>query len=82
MIINRKINWEEFDKRKLNEGGDLRYFSFKGWEIDFLVSEIKSLNPEINEIKVLRAILTCCESVKAPFPKLELYECVMKKLNN
>lgn len=82
MAVVREINWEEFDKQKRIENGDLRYFSFKDWEIDFLVKEIHLVRPEISEINVLRAILSCCETVKAPFPKIELYECVMKKLNN
>lgn len=82
MSVTKEINWEEFDRRKLSEGGDHRYFSFKDWEIDFLVSEIGFVHPEISEIKVLRAILSCCETIKSPFPKVELYQCVMDKLKN
>lgn len=79
-MVAREIDWEAFDKLKRVENGDPRYFSFKEWEIDFLVKELHVVNPEISEINVLRAILSCCETVKAPFPKIELYDCVMKKL--
>lgn len=80
MVVAKEINWEEFDRQKSVENGDPRYFSFKDWEIDFLVKELHIVNPEISEIKVLRAILFCCENVKGPFVKIELYESVMKKL--
>lgn len=76
----KQISWEEFDRRKEIEGGDKRYFSFQDWEIDFMVREIVLSQPEYNEIKVLRALLQCCETIPAPYPKNEFYRCVLKRL--
>lgn len=80
MITMSSICWKEFDVRKQTEGGDIRYFSFNEWEIDYLVERIREENPEFSEIRILRAILACCETIPAPHPKNEFYEYVLNKL--
>lgn len=74
------ICWKEFDIKKQQEGGDVRYFSFNEWEIDYLVEKIRMTNPEYSEIRILRAILACCETIPAPHPKNEFHEYVLNKL--
>lgn len=64
-----EINWEVFDLRKLAEDGDRQYFSFKDWEVDFLLQKIKELYPEYTEVNILRAILTLCKQTSAPHEK-------------
>lgn len=64
-----EINWEVFDLRKLAEDGDRQYFSFKDWEVDFLLLKIKELYPEYTEVNILRAILTMCKQTSAPHEK-------------
>lgn len=64
-----EINWEVFDLRKLAEDGDRQYFSFKDWEVDFLLQKIKELYPEYTEVNILRAILTMCKQTSAPHEK-------------
>ncbi|MEN9998642.1 MAG: hypothetical protein RI922_1632 [Bacteroidota bacterium] len=82
MVAMNTICWKEFDRKKQIEGGDVRYFSFNEWEIDFLVEKIRETNPEYSEIRILRAILSCCETIPAPHPKNEFYEYVLQKLIN
>lgn len=80
MITMSTICWKEFDIKKQQEGGDVRYFSFNEWEIDYLVEKIRMTNPEYSEIRILRAILACCETIPAPHPKNEFHEYVLIKL--
>jgi hypothetical protein len=81
VLTAQTISWEAFDLRKQQEGGDLRYFSFNEWEIDYLVALIRSVHPEYSEIRILRAILACCETIPAPHPKKEFYKYVVNKLS-
>jgi len=81
VIELKELNWDEFNHRKLLEDGDERYFSFRDWEIDYLVREISLVHPEYNEIRILRALLKCCETIPAPYPKNEFYRCVINRLN-
>lgn len=82
MSIKKNMNWEEFDKIKSKSNSDSRYFSFKDWEIEFLIKEINLSNPEFKEIEILRAILSSCETVQSPNLKIDFYQSVMDKLKN
>lgn len=82
MDSKKKVNWDEFNKVKVDSNSDTRYFSFKDWEIEFLVNEISSNHPEYDEIEILRAILACCESVQSPNLKLDFCQCVLDELKN
>jgi hypothetical protein len=74
------MNWEPFDERKKEEGGDSRYFSFSDWEIDFLVEELKDERRGIDEILVLRAILYCCKQLQIPFEREHFVQCLRERL--
>lgn len=80
MNSKKNLNWDEFDKLKLKSNSDIRYFSFKDWEIEFLVNEISLSSPEYKEIEILRAILYCCETIESPNLKIDFYQRVMEKL--
>lgn len=82
MIELKEIKWDDFDYRKKREGGDTRYFSFSDWEIDFIVGEMRQLYPQYNEVIILRALLKCCEAVQLPYPKEDLYQCVLNRLED
>lgn len=76
----KEINWEEYNFRKQLEGTDSRFFSFKQWEKEYLISRIVSNYPENSEQEVMTAISECWEAFPYAFPKMDFYKCVIKTI--
>ena len=76
------INWEVYDLRKMAEDSDRQYFSFKDWEVDFVIEKVKELHPKYTEVNILRAILTCCKRSASPHEKREFVKQIISVLDN
>lgn len=54
-------NWNDYDERKRNEGGDPSLFSCdEAWEVFYLAKKINVLLPEISTITILETIASGC----------------------
>ena len=73
------MEWEYFKQRKLIEKGRPDYFSFKQWEVDFMVDIIQYNHPEISSVEILQSIAEELSSVSSPVKSEVLYE---KLVNN
>lgn len=76
------INWEVYDLRKLAEDSDRQYFSFKDWEVDFVIEKVRDIHPEYSEVSILRAILTCCKHSTSPHEKRAFVKQIISVLEN
>lgn len=76
------INWEVYDLRKMAENSDRQYFSFKDWEVDFVIEKVREIHPEYTEVNILRAILTCCKRSSSPHEKKEFVKQIVSVLEN
>jgi hypothetical protein len=74
-------DWADYDDRK-KKGEDARYFSCtEPWEVEYLARKIQGIYPTFMSDKIKVAIRSCCESVKAPRPRKEMVECVLRRLS-
>ena len=50
------MDWGYFKQRKIEEKGKPDYFSFKKWEVDFMVDIIKYNHPDLCSVEILKQI--------------------------
>lgn len=75
-------NWKEYDNKKIRDSRDRKFFACsESWEVEYLKNLIKSKHSRFSEVQILNAIKNCCETNKAPHPRREFTECVLKKLS-
>jgi hypothetical protein len=81
MSLQRVLEkWEDYDNRKL-KSGDSRYFACtETWEVDYLVSKIIQVYTYLTREKIKMAIGHCCAVNKAPHPRKQFVECVLRRL--
>lgn len=75
-------NWEEYERRKKQNGQDPGYFSCdEAWEIWFLKKKVLSAYPNLDQIMVLEAIGECCRNITVPVPRNKFIERLLLLLN-
>jgi hypothetical protein len=78
---NIQIDWEDFDNRAIRDNRDRSKFSCdEPWEVKYLVESMLKQLPGREESSIRRAIGDCCKECKAPHPREEFVQCVLKKL--
>ena len=74
-------DWEDYDNRKIRGNVDRSKFSCEEpWEVDYLIAKIRRDYPSHTEQQVRNAITSCCATVRAPRPRKDFVECVLKRL--
>jgi hypothetical protein len=75
------MEWDYFKQRKLTEHGKPDYFSFKAWEIDFMVEIIRVNYPTIKSVEILNQIDEELSGLSGPVKSVALYEKLVNQLN-
>lgn len=76
------MDWGYFKQRKIEEKGKPDYFSFKNWEVDFMVDIIKFNHPSACAVEILNLIAEELNELKTPIKSDELYSKVVNQLFN
>jgi hypothetical protein len=77
----KEENWTDYDDKKIKDSRDRKFFACSEfWEVDYLKNLIKRKHSRFSEEQILNAIKNCCATNKAPHPRKEFTECVIKKL--
>lgn len=75
-------NWEEYERRKKQNGQDPGYFSCdEAWEVWYLKKKILSIYTYLGQMTVLEAIGECCRNVTTPVPRDKFIERLFLLLN-
>lgn len=73
-------DWSDYDDRK-KKRTDAQFFSCEeSWEREYLVRKIRKVYPQYSEAAITAAISACCLEVRAPRPRKNFVECVMRRL--
>lgn len=75
------MDWGYFRQRKIEEKGKPDYFSFKKWEVDFMVDIIKFNHPSACSVEILKQIAEELNELKNPIKSDELYSKLVNHLN-
>jgi hypothetical protein len=67
------MDWGYFKQRKIEEKGKPDYFSFKKWEVDFMVDIIKYNHPALCSVEILQKIAEELNELNTPIKSVELY---------
>jgi hypothetical protein len=77
----KEEHWKDYDNKKIKDFRDSKFFACsESWEVNYLKNLIKEKHSKFSEDQILKAIKNCCETNKAPHPRKEFTECVLKKL--
>lgn len=80
-ILNE--DWSEYDNRKIRDGRDKSKVSCEEtWEINYIVTKLRRHFPDKADMAIKAAMSECCQSIKAPRPRVVLMECVTKRLSS
>lgn len=74
------MDWGYFKQRKIEEKGKPDYFSFKNWEVDFMVDIIKFNHPSVCSVEILKLIAEELSELNSPIKSDELYSKLVKHL--
>ncbi|GEP95902.1 hypothetical protein CCY01nite_21620 [Chitinophaga cymbidii] len=75
-------DWSDYDNRRIRDGRDRSKFSCEEqWEVDYLVNKLRRYFPSKTDSAIRNAISSCCTTVRAPRPRQEFVECVVRRLN-
>jgi hypothetical protein len=76
-----KQEWNEYDDRKLKDNRDRSKFACEEpWEVNYLVNKIKKTYHDYTEPEIRVAITECCLIIRAPHPRKDFVDCVMRRL--
>jgi hypothetical protein len=75
------MDWGYFKQRKIEEKGKPDYFSFKNWEVDFMVDIIRFNHPGACTVEILKQIAEELNELKTPIKSDELYSKLVNHLN-
>lgn len=74
------MDWEYFKQRKIEEKGKPDYFSFKKWEVDFMVQIIQFNHPGACSVEILKQIAEELNELNSPIKSDDLYSKLVNHL--
>ena len=74
------MDWEYFKQRKIEEKGKPDYFSFKKWEVDFMVNIIQFNHPGTSSVDILKQIAEELNVLSSPIKSDDLYSKLVSHL--
>jgi hypothetical protein len=76
-------NWDAYEVKKKESGGDPAFFSCnEAWELFYLGEKVQQIRPDLELLTILEVIEKCCRNETAPLYRTEFIDRVIEELSH